>query len=1025
MSKIKYQKDVAALYYACLGKKADSATLTFYADVLSGGKVDQTLLVNTFVAALDGQSRYQHLNNEEKVSYVYQNITGAPAPGNVVAHWSNELNQGHSIGYMVQNLVREFRDYNGSNAELIEGATQLENTINATLYPAFNQGPEVYASAADIQAIYYVIGGSMVAEGINFWAQALYSGQSTLSQIAQHFIETRPKTAGLSDADFVKKIFNLTFKTPPNDAELAKYLAGLGSHTESRGEVVARMIEDIRNDTTHPQAKETFFGATHVYAAGQLPTAQYKETVAALYLGIAKSDASASAIDTYSKFLASGNSELALLKMLAKSPQFSEASNFKQIYNDLYNAGGSTSEQVYKAILLKSGNDPLKATLLIIDSLRSGKYPLDNGQIPSDSLVKKFNASIGEALGYKEKAILTLDSNGGVLTGTINSDKLHVLSPAEITSLKEITINANADLQKSLDLSELNGINKITLIGDYASNKTLLSSISAAWLSPTLILDEKNIVNAGGGVDLTSFIVDKKVFIKYGADITDVTFNLVFGSSGNSLLFWNGNATATAGNMVSDKFTAQTNHSYSIYSDYLISANFFTKNIYTTTEQNGDTTTETRGNSGNYNYFSAFDLTNYIGKTNIYRDGLLTGTQDSKVFDFGLATQSGTVNGWDGLTVSGAVNNVHVINFHKGYGYGNGDSNILRYREDAGTASTLHIEMAPSTQSTISDIALTVRLGENETDHINAGTLSLTTHYQGTVNHRSINIESRGENGTLRLAGGDNNITDININGATIHSHTLNLTISEDFSNSLNYVGIEPTADRYQDHIINLHMEKGGSGGGSFYQTLVSLNNNSPFQAVIDELSGEQLLVSGGNSGDNLQVMGNTTIIDDTRNDAADIYRFADSSIDNLVTTLAPGNRDKILVGEENHQWIFGTGGYKEMAVYGSVVDSSALNTLFHSLDSSQSGSAKNMFSAILESVTEGKSQGQLSEVGMLKLDKALYVIIDKNHNQSFDDNDIVFSLGNKDPYQTAVSLHYKSPPIQLTAENHMISEVL
>lgn len=66
MSKIKYQKDVAALYYACLGKKADSATLTFYANILSDGKVDQTFLVNKFIATLDGQSRYQNLNNEER-----------------------------------------------------------------------------------------------------------------------------------------------------------------------------------------------------------------------------------------------------------------------------------------------------------------------------------------------------------------------------------------------------------------------------------------------------------------------------------------------------------------------------------------------------------------------------------------------------------------------------------------------------------------------------------------------------------------------------------------------------------------------------------------------------------------------------------------------------------------------------------------------------------------------------------------------------------------------------------------------
>ncbi|MNT43679.1 hypothetical protein D3C72_1801640 [compost metagenome] len=113
------------------------------------------------------------------------------------------------------------------------------------------------------------------------------------------------------------------------------------------------------------------------------------------------------------------------------------------------------------------------------------------------------------------------------------------------------------------------------------------------------------------------------------------------------------------------------------------------------------------------------------------------------------------------------------------------------------------------------------------------------------------------------------------------------------------------------------------------------------------------------------------------------------------------------------------------MAIYGSVVGSNALNTLFHSLDSSQSDSAQNMFSAIMDNVTEGRSQGQLSEVGILKIDKALYVIIDKNHNQVFDDNDIVFSLGDRDPYQTAVSLHYKSPPVQLTAEYPILSETL
>lgn len=73
------------------------------------------------------------------------------------------------------------------------------------------------------------------------------------------------------------------------------------------------------------------------------------------------------------------------------------------------------------------------------------------------------------------------------------------------------------------------------------------------------------------------------------------------------------------------------------------------------------------------------------------------------------------------------------------------------------------------------------------------------------------------------------------------------------------------------------------------------------------------------------------------------------------------------------------------------------------------------LFSSVLSAATAGASDGQLSEVGALKLGNALYVIVDKNANQTFDDRDMVFSLGDRDIYQTALQLHYDSPGVALS----------
>ncbi|HEJ7139552.1 TPA: DUF4214 domain-containing protein, partial [Serratia marcescens] len=514
MSLLTLQQGVARLFYATLGKKADDDALTYFAKKLEKGDYTQAELANMFIRSQDGHHRYDGLSVSQKIQYIYQNTTGAQPDALTLNALTAQVNAGKSLGNLTTELIAKVTNYMGNDAGLQAQQQHLQTIVNTTLYPSELVQPSQLSAAADVQGLYYLLGSMTHSAAVQYWSDLLVSGKKSTVDIANAFIATKGYIHSLSNDDFVRKIFSTGFGKTAGESDLQKYVTGLNDHSETRGEVMVRMMDDIRNDAA-TTAKQNFTAATHVYAPGELPPPVYTEAVMALYLTVAGTAADATALDTFSRLLASGTSHSDLLKILSSAYQFRNAGDYQKIYFKLY--GQPLDSASAQAILLKAGNDNIKASSLIIDAFREGKFPLDNHPYPPQtSLLQDFDIKLGGALGYQKdfNGTFTLSDNGK-LVASINGRGDHEVTTTEIALLGLSQINLNANTPTNLDVTVLRDVSAIILSGLYATNATVLSSLSNKVVS--LRLNDANIANADAALPI-SFL---SVVVEAGSSLND------------------------------------------------------------------------------------------------------------------------------------------------------------------------------------------------------------------------------------------------------------------------------------------------------------------------------------------------------------------------------------------------------------------------------------------------------------------------------------------------------------------------
>lgn len=1008
MSLLTLQQGVAKLFYATLGKKADDDALNYFAKKLEKGDYTQSELANIFIRSQDGQHRYDGLSVSQKIQYIYQNTTGTQPDALTLNTLTTQVNAGKSLGNLTTELITNVTNYMGNDAGPLAQQQHLQTIVNTTLYPSELEQPSQVSAAADVQGLYYLLGSMTHSAAVQYWSDLLVSGKKNTVDIANEFIATKSYINSLSNEDFVRKIFSTGFGKTAGESDLQKYVTGLNDHSETRGDVMVRLMDDIRNDAAATTAKQNFTAATHVYAPGELPPPIYTEVVMALYLTVAGTAADATALDTFSRLLASGTSHSDLLKMLSSAYQFRSAGDYQKIYLKLY--GQPLDSASAQAILLKAGNDKIKASSLIIDAFREGKFPLDNHPYPPQaSLLKDFDIKLGDALGYQRDFNGTFSlTDNGKLVASINGRGDHEVTNAEIVTLSQINLNVN--IPTNLDVAALKNVSSVVLSGLYATNSQVLSSLGNKFVS--LRLNDANIAQKDDALPI-SFL---DVVVEEGSSLNNAHINLM-----TKNLLWAGNGVNGGANHISKDFLAEAKSPNSS-TITMLSANFITKSVYLTTNQFGNLEGSIVSNINQFKYFDYIDLTHYRGTGDIYLDGKWVANEGSKVFDFGLFSQNAGI--YNAAYANASPLTQAELPLSNGNGYTgraggiisaySGDLTLLNVSNNSfklagGLTSNSHIHIHDTRQS---DTRFTLEFTKDSGKFfdLDMGTFSFTSDHKQTLEVYMGSNAQMVQNRTMTLSGGDNSISDLLLTGAMYagdQALVLNLTVAADFSDNLQTIRGNDYIDRryYSDMRLQLVAEKGGTGGGSFYNTLNSLANKEDFGTVINELSGHQLTIDDtGLTVLKAQVQGNTTV------DSARTLTFSDSKIDDMITLNVGYQNSVINVGDASSQWVFSKAGDKTATLYGSATSPNELQAAFSGL--SPVDNAQALFSQVLAKLTNGASTHQLAEVGVLKLDKTVYVIVDKNHNQTFDADDVVFSIGNQDPYLAAVSLHYHAPAV-------------
>ncbi|MDP0522207.1 DUF4214 domain-containing protein [Serratia marcescens] len=993
MAILSNQKNAAALYYAVFGK---NTTSHMYDDIGRQLELkDQT--IQTQVSQLlksSGQSLYNGMTKEQIVAKIYSNVYGHK-PSDKDLNTLMFENKSNSVAGIAAQIVEGLLNYNGVDSQITKYQITFEQHINDSLYPA--TVAEAKDGASDVQAFFYSLGSTQVADGINYWGTLLSSGKKTREEVAKSFVSS--KASQYSNEKFVKVLYANTYLREATAAESRYYVEKLNNGTLTREKVLISVIDDIRGENyikTDAAARTQFLKATQIYEPGQLPSIIEQEKVSALFLAIPNRGVDASGLETWSKQLAYGVSDESLATRLVNSPEFLskgaslEGDEFIQhVYSSVHGLSSKASENEL-SLYRKYGFDKGAVVVAIINDLRNSTA-IDDKTV---SQQHAYEAKIGQNLLYKKSAILNNSLSSENATGNVNTGKTHELTNAETATLENVRLFLTSSNDVSLKFADK--LKKLE-IGGYDIAKVTLSNNGVSEGVDIILKNGKANLDASSGND--------RVIIDKAANIATSTAKINL-EKGDDNIFWGGNSVKSingGANQVSKSIIIDGGKGINT-----ISANLITEEFNVQVRGWAKDLGTIKSNIGQFKNFQKIDLGGYTGKAvGTYTDGKIIDTQDH-TFDFGLTNGTATIEqyaykgsttvekpvdeiGRLGFVLSQKADNVIVTNV------ADKSAAQLEVTGDATKASKINFNFDPDNADATN---FSIKFTAGKDGEVSGGTVS----FNNAPYLKELDITSGGgerESNDLIISG-KNNIESIKIDGGSY----LNIKTIGDDLNSLKIIDAAKNESG-----VHIDSDLTGSGTSWLYYALKYIPVVSATQELAHNRSDVQIR---GTSGDDIiEGDGATTMIGNGGNDTFVIKSSPTSELEaNKTVVIADYGLSDVIIDKKSHVEISSTKNGNKVADYGTN-DSSFWSKLFTGF--------KDLIGFLGVALDQINKFGQVMGLSDNKLDDKVgistvgdkhFVIVDNNDNGRLDANDQVIILqGNFDHDTLVNNLHYKILP--------------
>ena len=443
-----------AIYYV-IGSTATTSGINYWGDKLANG-ADIAKVAQVFV---NDRTYLTSLNNADFVARLYEKTFHREPSAIESSVFLAKLDEGATRGSIIVDVINQIK----GRVPVTDEAAQNNFSQAIHMYSP-GQLPEL-SYQEQVASIYLAVPGRGVdAQALDSWSKQLASG-TTFAKLLSSLIsskEFQAKGGALSGSEFVTKVFNDVWGTPPTDKQLANYTAK-GDNTS----IAQAIINDLRGSTA---TDDVTVSAQHAFEADIGNSLLYKT---AATLNSASSDGNvAGTVNTGSEHVLS-NAEIAVLKNVVLNADSATVTNLKfadQLANltingnaaatvDLSNNGvnkgvDATVNNANVILNASSGADKIVVTSVAAENTGTGQFNLGAG---NDTLQWAGNAAVGSTNIVSN----TIKADGGA-----GSD---VLSANFIT--KNVDFSESGFLQKTdtaiitTNASQFTSFEKIDLAG--------------------------------------------------------------------------------------------------------------------------------------------------------------------------------------------------------------------------------------------------------------------------------------------------------------------------------------------------------------------------------------------------------------------------------------------------------------------------------------------------------------------------------------------------------------------------------